>query len=284
MRGSGRLWVVFGAGGDRDPGKRAPMGAAAAAGADVVVVTSDNPRTEDPAHIVAQVAAGAQSGAPAARPKSIVRGRSRMPVDAADPADVVLIAGKGHEDYQIIGTEKRPFSDLEQARRGWQSAQAHGAGAPKALALRRRGSARMSALMTVTELARAVAAQEVRGDGRTALFERFDRYAHAGTRARSSSRLRGERFDAHDYRRAARRTRCRRAAGRARARCRPCRRSSLPTPSARSGRGAAQWRARFTLPVIAVAGSNGKTTVTQMIAAILAQALASGIGWPRAAT
>ncbi len=112
----GRLWVVFGAGGDRDPGKRAPMGAAAVA-ADAIVITSDNPRTENPQHIVDQVAAGAR----AARNLVTDVDRARAiehAITAAEPADVVLIAGKGHEDYQIIGTEKRPFSDVAQARRG----------------------------------------------------------------------------------------------------------------------------------------------------------------------
>jgi UDP-N-acetylmuramoyl-L-alanyl-D-glutamate--2,6-diaminopimelate ligase len=112
----GRLWVVFGAGGDRDPGKRAPMGAAAAAGADVVVVTSDNPRTENPAHIVAQVAAGAQ----VARQLDTEVDRAlaiNQAVQRAAPNDVVLIAGKGHEDYQIVGGARLPFSDLEHARR-----------------------------------------------------------------------------------------------------------------------------------------------------------------------
>jgi UDP-N-acetylmuramoyl-L-alanyl-D-glutamate--2,6-diaminopimelate ligase len=113
---NGHLWVVFGAGGDRDPGKRAPMGAAAAAGADVVVVTSDNPRTEDPTHIVTQVAAGAQR----ARHLETEIDRAQaitQAVQRAAPNDVVLIAGKGHEDYQIVGRAKVPFSDLEQARR-----------------------------------------------------------------------------------------------------------------------------------------------------------------------
>jgi UDP-N-acetylmuramoyl-L-alanyl-D-glutamate--2,6-diaminopimelate ligase len=111
----GRLWVVFGAGGDRDQGKRAPMGAAAAGGADVVVVTSDNPRTEDPSAIVAQVALGARG----ARELICVLDRSEAinhAVGKADPADIVLVAGKGHEDYQIIGTRKQPYSDLAQVR------------------------------------------------------------------------------------------------------------------------------------------------------------------------
>ncbi len=117
---NGQLWVVFGAGGDRDPGKRAPMGAAAAAGADVVVVTSDNPRTEDPAHIVTQVAAGAEE----ARRLETEIDRAQAITQAvrrAAPNDVVLIAGKGHEDYQIVGRARLPFSDLEQARRALAS-------------------------------------------------------------------------------------------------------------------------------------------------------------------
>jgi UDP-N-acetylmuramoyl-L-alanyl-D-glutamate--2,6-diaminopimelate ligase len=111
----GRLWVVFGAGGDRDPGKRAPMGAAAAHGADVVVVTSDNPRTEDPSAIVAQVALGARD----ASELLCVLDRSEAiahAIGTAAPQDVVLVAGKGHEDYQIVGTRKQPYSDLAQVR------------------------------------------------------------------------------------------------------------------------------------------------------------------------
>jgi UDP-N-acetylmuramoyl-L-alanyl-D-glutamate--2,6-diaminopimelate ligase len=111
----GRLWVVFGAGGDRDQGKRAPMGAAAAGGADVVVVTSDNPRTEDPSAIVAQIALGARG----AGELVCVLDRSEAIAHAVGKAaaeDVVLVAGKGHEDYQIVGTRKQPYSDLAQVR------------------------------------------------------------------------------------------------------------------------------------------------------------------------
>lgn len=111
----GRLWVVFGAGGDRDAGKRAPMGAAAALAADVVVITSDNPRTENADAIVAQIASGATN----ARELITIVDRSQAiahAVASAAPADVVLIAGKGHESYQIIGAIKRPFSDVSQAR------------------------------------------------------------------------------------------------------------------------------------------------------------------------
>jgi UDP-N-acetylmuramoyl-L-alanyl-D-glutamate--2,6-diaminopimelate ligase len=113
----GRLWIVFGAGGDRDPGKRAPMGEAAARLADRVVITSDNPRTEPPEAIVEAIA----RGIPADRATRVERIVDRAEaiayaLGAADAADVVLIAGKGHEDYQEIGGVKRPFSDAEHAR------------------------------------------------------------------------------------------------------------------------------------------------------------------------
>jgi UDP-N-acetylmuramoyl-L-alanyl-D-glutamate--2,6-diaminopimelate ligase len=111
----GQLWAVFGAGGDRDPGKRAPMGAAAAEGADVVVVTSDNPRTEDPTAIVAQVAAGAGVARTLRTELDRACAIAQAVADAA-PQDVIVIAGKGHEDYQIIGGARHPFSDVEQAR------------------------------------------------------------------------------------------------------------------------------------------------------------------------
>jgi UDP-N-acetylmuramoyl-L-alanyl-D-glutamate--2,6-diaminopimelate ligase len=111
----GKLWIVFGAGGDRDPGKRAPMGAAAGRYADRVVVTSDNPRSEDPAAIVAAVAAGV----PRRLNVEVVVDRAEAiahALEAAEPRDVVLIAGKGHETTQEVAGVKRPFSDVEQAR------------------------------------------------------------------------------------------------------------------------------------------------------------------------
>ncbi|MEG0820145.1 MAG: UDP-N-acetylmuramoyl-L-alanyl-D-glutamate--2,6-diaminopimelate ligase [Burkholderiaceae bacterium] len=108
----GQLWVVLGAGGDRDPGKRATMGAAAASGADVVVITSDNPRTEDPVRIIEHVAAGA----PGARCIVDRAAAIAAAIGEASANDVVLIAGKGHEDYQDIAGSKTHFSDVEQAR------------------------------------------------------------------------------------------------------------------------------------------------------------------------
>lgn len=106
----GRLHVVFGCGGDRDRGKRPIMGALAAAMADVCWVTSDNPRTEDPAQILDDVVAGM---AGARRVERFVDRAEAIAaaVAAAAAEDLVLVAGKGHEDTQLIGLEARPFSD-----------------------------------------------------------------------------------------------------------------------------------------------------------------------------
>ena len=121
-----RLMVVFGCGGDRDRGKRAPMGEAAAVGADVLVVTSDNPRTEDPQAIVDDILPGVRkSGAVQVADATSAKGYCvevdrAVAIDAAVAAlatgDTLLIAGKGHEDYQIVGTEKRAFDDRVHAR------------------------------------------------------------------------------------------------------------------------------------------------------------------------
>ena len=107
----GRLLVVFGAGGDRDKGKRPLMGVAAAAAADVVFVTDDNPRTEDPAAIRAAV----MSGCPEATEIGDRAEAILTAVDALQPGDALLIAGKGHETGQVIGQDVLPFDDMEQA-------------------------------------------------------------------------------------------------------------------------------------------------------------------------
>ena len=106
-RGDGRLLVVFGCGGDRDPGKRTPMGEVAARLADEVVVTSDNPRHEDPAAIIDQI----RRGAPAATIEPDRRAAIRLALGRARPGDVVVVAGKGHETTQTIGDRVLPFDD-----------------------------------------------------------------------------------------------------------------------------------------------------------------------------
>ena len=106
----GRLICVFGCGGDRDPGKRPIMGAIAESHADMVVVTDDNPRTEPSRAIIEQILAGMRS----ADAVHVIADRAEaihFAVTEADAGDVVVVAGKGHEDYQIVGGETRPFSD-----------------------------------------------------------------------------------------------------------------------------------------------------------------------------
>jgi len=106
----GQLRLVFGCGGDRDAGKRPLMGRIAAELADDVLLTDDNPRSENPQRIVADIMAGIAAGAPL----TIEHDRAlaiRVALQRSAPDDVVLIAGKGHEDYQIVGAERRVFRD-----------------------------------------------------------------------------------------------------------------------------------------------------------------------------
>ena len=112
---AGRLLCVFGCGGDRDRGKRPQMGQLAESLADVLYITDDNPRGEDPDRIVADIVAGLRHPEHA----HVQRDRAAAiasAVAAAAPGDVVLVAGKGHEDYQLAGLERRAFSDLAQVR------------------------------------------------------------------------------------------------------------------------------------------------------------------------
>lgn len=109
----GTLWVVFGCGGDRDRGKRPLMAQAAEQSADKLVITSDNPRTEDPEAIIAQVVAGLAT--PQSAHVDVDRRQAiRHAVANAKPGDTIVVAGKGHEDYQILGTERVHLSDVEE--------------------------------------------------------------------------------------------------------------------------------------------------------------------------
>lgn len=112
---SGRLWCVFGCGGDRDQGKRAEMGRVAAEGADQLVLTSDNPRHEAPEKIMADILEGIPAGT--ALHQDVNRADAiRWAITRAAGDDLILIAGKGHENYQEVGSVRTPFSDHEQAR------------------------------------------------------------------------------------------------------------------------------------------------------------------------
>lgn len=124
----GRLIVVFGCGGDRDQGKRPLMGEAVATGADICLVTSDNPRTEQPEQIIEHIMVGVEPHMSLFSPKTApetTRGAWQHPdrkeaiaqaIQMAQAGDIVVIAGKGHEEYQIIGETRFPFSDREVAR------------------------------------------------------------------------------------------------------------------------------------------------------------------------
>ena len=120
-----RIITLFGCGGDRDRGKRPKMGRAAVEFSDVVILTSDNPRTEDPLAILREVEAGvceALQRRPSVQYHMVADRREaiRTAVGLARPGDILLIAGKGHEDYQIVGTKKMHFDDREVAREAIQ--------------------------------------------------------------------------------------------------------------------------------------------------------------------
>ena len=110
---TGRLVCIFGCGGDRDKLKRPLMGAIAADNADLVIVTSDNPRTEDPEEIIREITEGMKNKR---TPKKVICDRVEAihwAIDNARPGDVILLAGKGHEDYQVVGHEKRHMDERE---------------------------------------------------------------------------------------------------------------------------------------------------------------------------
>ena len=249
----GTLWCVFGCGGNRDAGKRPLMGAIAHRLAGRVVVTSDNPRHESPDFIIAQVLAGA-IGADAI---DVIENRAeaiRHAVATAAPNDVVLIAGKGHEDSQEIAGVKLPFSDAAQAEAALRARATGAAAAP-------------ATMMTLGEAARLVPGARLVGDPQTAIAR-----VHSDTRSLAAGdlfvALRGERFDAHDFLPAARGQGA--VAALAEHGLEAAGLAGLEVADTRLALGtlASAWRRRFRLPLVAVTGSNGKTTVTQMTAAI----------------
>ncbi|WP_084301249.1 bifunctional UDP-N-acetylmuramoyl-L-alanyl-D-glutamate--2,6-diaminopimelate ligase MurE/UDP-N-acetylmuramoyl-tripeptide--D-alanyl-D-alanine ligase MurF [Comamonas badia] len=250
----GRLWCVFGCGGDRDAGKRPLMGAAAQQGADRVIVTSDNPRGETPAAIVHQILQGMIASrhvrAEPDRAAAIAQAFAQ-----AGRQDVVLIAGKGHEPYQEIAGVRRPFSDLEQAR--------------LALARRAPQARGMATLHQAFELIRARVPQaRLVGDGAVAFLR-----VHTDTRTLAPGdlfvALKGERFDAHDFLPQARAAGAAAAIAHGGLAAAELAGIEVPDTLAALAALATGWRAQCALPLIAVTGSNGKTTVTQMVASIL---------------
>jgi len=233
----GKLICVFGCGGDRDAAKRPVMGKIAAALADTVIVTSDNPRAEAPQSIVAQIVQGVSP------PPRVVLERAQailLAILDADADDVVLLAGKGHETWQQMQDQRQPFDDREWAALAltWRAAHALSQGG-------------------ATRSAQDVPAQAVCTDTRT---------LQAG---QLFVALVGEQFDGHRYLAQA-------AQAGATAAVVAQRDPDVNLPQfvvgdtlAALGHMAAAWRQRHCLPLIAVTGSNGKTTTKEMLAAIL---------------
>jgi len=118
-----RVIVVFGCGGDRDPGKRKEMGRVALERADFTVITSDNPRSEEPAKIIRDICEGIPADRKEKEHYAVLPDRREainFAITRAHTGDLVLIAGKGHEDYQILNTGKIHFDDREEAERALQ--------------------------------------------------------------------------------------------------------------------------------------------------------------------
>jgi UDP-N-acetylmuramoyl-L-alanyl-D-glutamate--2,6-diaminopimelate ligase len=113
---SQRVIVVFGCGGDRDRGKRPEMGRIAAELSDLVYITSDNPRTEDPSKIIDDILAGLPEGSRYEVEPDRERAIGKA-IEASEEGDLIVVAGKGHEDYQILGTRKIHLDDREIVRK-----------------------------------------------------------------------------------------------------------------------------------------------------------------------
>ena len=253
----GRLWCVFGCGGNRDAAKRPLMGAIAVKLAEHVVVTSDNPRLESPDFILSQILVGTMGHDEV----DVIENRAeaiRHAVTSAAAADVVLIAGKGHETYQEVGGAKFPFSDAVHAARALAARSAGGDVA---------SGARTATMMTLAEAASGIGGARVVGNADIS-FSRV----HSDTRTLRPGdlfvALKGDRFDAHEFLASAKSAGA--AAALAEHGLAEAGLAGIEIADSRLALGqlAAAWRSRYTLPLVAVTGSNGKTTVTQMIAAI----------------
>ena len=242
----GKLWVIVGAGGDRDAGKRPIMASIAERMADEVVLTSDNPRTEDPQAILNDMVAGVT------RPVKVVIDRReaiQYVVNTAAENDVVLIAGKGHEDYQEIQGIKYPFSDVVETR--------------NAARMKHQPS---DALMTAGMLAKLLPGSQFLGSN--VPFTNVTTDTRQTTDGTLFFALKGERFDAHDFVDEAMRMGAVALVVERPVKC-PLPQIVVRDVKLALGASAAYWRRHKAIQLIAVAGSNGKTTTTQMIASIL---------------
>lgn len=277
---AGRLVCVFGAGGGRDRGKRPMMGAQAERLADLVVLTSDNPREESPEAILADIEAGMQRP-PAVREPDRGRAIDRALLEAAS-ADVVLIAGRGHEAWQEIGGHRIAFSDAERARQALvrrahiaQPVDAPGSNVQLAGSSGGRASAgQPERLFTLRQAYQWLSQGFLHGEGTewVCAVVTDSRRMVPGCLFVALS---GERFDGHDF------------IGEAHAKGAAAVlydrwRGGITLPAigvsdsrVALGEIAAGWRARFQMPLASVAGSNGKTTVKEMLASICRAAIGS---------
>jgi len=268
----GQLWCVFGCGGDRDNSKRPLMGAVAAGHADRVLVTSDNPRSEAMDAIISQILLGLTgvSDVMVEPDRALAIAQA---INAAAPHDVLLVAGKGHEDYQEIRGQRLAFSDMVQVRQALAQRHQDGAHQPVCADIAGTDGAAMMNLAQAADwlglaqpvgasAAAALAITRVQTDSRT--IELGDLFVA----------LRGERFDGNDFLSEAK------AKGAVAAVCQGDNAAAQLAQAGLPGlvvtdaklalaQLATHYRAQFVLPLIGVTGSNGKTTVTQMIASIL---------------
>ncbi len=270
----GRLWCVFGCGGERDPIKRPLMGATADCHADHVVLTSDNPRGESPAFILSQILAGV----PGRDGVDVIEDRRAAIAHAlseADARDVVLLAGKGHETTQEVAGVKAPFSDVDEAAAALRQRAASAGVLSDRVAST--GAVASKPMMTLGVAQALLPGSTLHGDPATPIAR-----VHTDTRTLQAGdcfvALRGERFDAHDFLPQAAGSGAVAVIGQ-----RGMAASGLPGLTVGDTRAAlsmlaAGWRARFDIPLVGVTGSNGKTTVTQMIASILRAWMASAQG------
>lgn len=242
----GRLWVVLGAGGDRDTGKRPIMAHVAEELADNVILTSDNPRTEDPAEILRQMQTGLTS-----EQRVIVDRREaiHVAIKEAQPEDVVLIAGKGHETYQEINGVKHPFSDVIEAR---NAQKLKNPPADTLLNVKFLSKLLPGSYLVGSDVPFTSVCTDTRQVKEGALF-----FA-----------LKGERFDGHEFVMQAMQAGAAAVVVDHEVYC-PLPQIVVKDVKLALGVTSAYWRRGRNLPLAAVAGSNGKTTTTQMIATIL---------------
>lgn len=242
----GKLWIVLGAGGDRDAGKRPLMAKVAEENADYVILTSDNPRTENPDSILRQMAAGLKT------PQLTIADRREAiyeAIERAKPEDVVLIAGKGHELYQEINGVKHPFSDVVEARNA-----------------QRLKNPPADTLLNVKFLSNLLPGSHLYGSD--VPFTNVCTDTRQVTEGSLFFALKGERFDGHNFVMQAMRAGAAAVVVDHEVYC-PLPQIVVKDVKLALGVTSGFWRRGKSLGLVAVAGSNGKTTTTQMIATIL---------------